>query len=235
MEFEDHLYATGTFLAGADEAGRGPLAGPVVAACAAPLLSGPDFKRKIKTLAQELRGLGIDDCKKLTGPQRRACLEKLGLPVDKLKVGEKISLMTPKKIPVIVALAEIQAPEIDRLNILRASLVAMAQAFTTLKLEGNGVLLIDGPKKVPLEESIVEQFALVKGDGRSALIGLASLAAKEYRDRIMHEWSRRYPQYGFDRHSGYPTQAHRQALREHGPCPIHRRTFGGVKELLEHA
>jgi ribonuclease HII len=115
---------------------------------------------------------------------------------------------------------------IDRINILRASLLAMEKAVADLAVQPD-YLLIDGtfPIEMPLP-----QASLPKGDARSLSIAAASIVAKVTRDRIMDAYHDAYPQYGFSRHKGYPTRAHREAIRAFGCCPIHRRSFRGVKE-----
>lgn len=114
--------------------------------------------------------------------------------------------------------------EIDRINILQASLLAMKQAMEALPVCPD-FLLVDGKFPVPVA---VAQQPLIKGDSRSASIAAASIVAKETRDRLMEEYHQQYPCYNFRQHKGYPTAAHRQAILEHGPCPIHRRSFKGV-------
>ena len=121
-----------------------------------------------------------------------------------------------------------EAEEIDRLNILRASLLAMKKGLEALPVTPD-FILVDGKFPVPV---LLPQQTLIKGERRSASIAAASIVAKEIRDRLMLEYHRRYPQYNFDRHKGYPTAEHRRLLKEHGPCPIHRRTFKGVRDYL---
>ena len=125
-------------------------------------------------------------------------------------------------------MACIDETEIDRINILQASLKAMVEAVKDLSLTPE-MILVDG-SRTPFVDS--HSRAVTKGDARSLAIGAASILAKVERDRIMREHHARYPQYGFDRHKGYGTKEHRQAIAEHGPCAIHRKTFRGVKEYL---
>ena len=183
-------------MAGVDEAGRGPLAGPVYAAA---VILDPD-----RPIA------GIGDSKKLS-PARREALE--------LEIKERALAWT-----VTFATAE----EIDRLNILQASLLAMRRAVAGLSLRPVRVL-IDGNR---LTDFGCEAQAIVGGDGLIPAIGAASILAKVARDRLMHELDLAYPGYGFAGHKGYPTAAHREALRKLGPCPEHRRSFGPVREAL---
>ena len=125
------------------------------------------------------------------------------------------------------ASALVEAPEIDEINILKATWAGMRRAF--LKLDPTAdVALIDGK---PIKGFPAEHRALVKGDSLSLSIAAASIIAKVERDRLMIEYAEKYPEYGFERHKGYGTKAHREALREHGPCPIHRRSFAPVSQM----
>jgi len=182
-------------VAGVDEAGRGPLAGPVVAA--AVIL--PD--------AYDLPGL--NDSKKLS-EKKRAQLFPL-IRQQALAIG----------------LGVITAELIDDINILQATLQAMTLAVERLRQPAD-FLLIDGITPLPTG---LPQQTLKQGDSRSASIAAASVVAKVVRDRMMLGYHRRYPEYGFDRHKGYGSLAHREAIAACGPCPIHRRTFAGVAEF----
>jgi ribonuclease HII len=184
-------------VAGVDEAGRGPLAGPVTAACV--------------ILPRSLDHALFQDSKKLA-PAERERLFALLLASDAC-IGEGMA----------------GEAEIDGLNILQASLLAMRRAVLAMPAPGPDFLLIDGKFTTALQRP---QQALVKGDAQSASIAAASIIAKVRRDSLMAEAHRQFPAYGFDRHKGYPTKAHRLALREHGSCPLHRCTFKGVRELL---
>lgn len=191
-------------VAGVDEAGRGPLAGPVVAGC---VILPPDCDYSL-----------FKDSKKLT-PLRR---EKL------------FAVLHSSGAAIGTGIAE--APEIDCVNILQASLLAMKRAV--LDCAGSGdcqvdFLLVDGTFCVPMD--LPQQF-LVKGESKSASIAAASIIAKVTRDRLMAGYHKKYPQYNFGQHKGYPTKEHRRAVAEHGPSPIHRRSFKGVREfcLQEH-
>jgi ribonuclease HII len=183
-------------LIGLDEAGRGPLAGPVVvAACAMP------FPCPLE---------GIDDSKRLSEAERDALFE----PISRLALASAVIVVEPA--------------EIDSLNILRASLEGMARAWRALVKAhpelASARVLVDGRDRAPLPPEVL-QHPLIKGDSRSLNIAAASILAKVTRDRLMEEAHLHWPQYGFDRHKGYPTVAHRRAIAEHGPCPIHRRSF----------
>jgi len=195
--FERRLMAQGRkVVAGVDEAGRGPLAGPVVAACVV-LPLACDFAI-------------FRDSKQLSAIARARLRDEL------LRIGARVGI------------GIVPAAEIDRLNILQASLFAMKKAMEALPVTPD-FLLVDGKFPVPVA---VAQQPLVKGDSRSASISAASIVAKVTRDELMEEFHHRFPQYNFRKHKGYPTAEHRQAIRTHGPCPIHRRSFKGVAEFF---
>jgi ribonuclease HII len=185
-----------TTLIGCDEAGRGPLAGPVVAAAVC-LPSG---------LCLE----GLNDSKVLSARVRERLFD---------------AIVSGARAYGIVA---ISAEEIDRTNILVASLRAMGLAWEkTCRRDPevrDALVLVDGNHRATLP-AMVSQRPIVKGDARSTHIAAASVLAKVTRDRMMSEAHVSWPHYGFDAHRGYPTRAHREALRLHGPCPIHRRSF----------
>ena len=183
-------------MAGVDEAGRGPLAGPVVAAA---------------VILDDLNPIyGLADSKKLT-PLRR---EKL---YDEIRA---------KALCFSIALATVE--EIDTLNILQATMLAMKRAVEGLRLKPNKVL-VDG-NRLPALVMLAE--AIVKGDALVPSISAASILAKVYRDRWCAEYHLEYPQYGFAGHKGYGTAEHLAALREHGACPQHRRSFSPVAAVL---
>lgn len=181
-------------VAGIDEAGRGPLAGPVVAAAV--------------VLPETFQVMGVRDSKKLT-PARRA---RLYNDIYDHAVG--------------VGLGIVDAVEIDRINILRASLMAMAMAVRNLA-PAPDFLLVDGKFPVPAD---FPQQPLIGGDNASISIAAASIVAKVTRDRMMAVYAGQYPEFGFSAHQGYPTRSHREAIRQYGCSPIHRRTFKGVRE-----
>ena len=183
-------------IAGIDEAGRGPLAGPVsVAAVVLP----ENYSHSV-----------LNDSKQLSESQREDLYEEI-------TGDERIDW----------ASALVEAQEIDEINILKATWAGMRRAF--LKLDPTAdVALIDGK---PIKGFPTEHRALVKGDSLSLSIAAASIIAKVERDRLMMEYAEKYPEYGFERHKGYGTKAHREALREHGPCPIHRRSFAPVSQM----
>ncbi len=196
FEQEDLLASRGILsLAGIDEAGRGPLAGPVVAAAV--------------VLPTGFRLPGLDDSKKLTAAKRDGLYAALTAYPG-----------------VSWASAHLDSSEVDRWNILRATHRAMRQAFLALKPRPEHAL-IDG---LPVPDFPCPQTALVGGDGRSLSIAAASIIAKVERDRAMRELDVKYPEYGFSKHKGYPTPEHLARLREHGPCPVHRRSFSPVAQ-----
>ena len=189
-------------VAGVDEAGRGPLAGPVVAAAVL-------MDRSL--LESDLHGVfpGLTDSKQLSAA-RRAVLFDLIAGHGSVRQG----------------IGQATVEEIDRINILRATHVAMRRALEALG--PCDMALVDG---LPVPGLPVASRALVGGDARSFSIAAASILAKVTRDRLMDDLDRRYPCYGFARHRGYGTAAHLQALRIHGPCPEHRRSFAPVAQL----
>lgn len=184
-------------VAGVDEAGRGPLAGPVVAAAV--------------ILRDDLVIEGLRDSKQLAPARREAVAAVI------------------RKRAVAFAIGSAGVAEIDRLNILQASLLAMSRAVTALEIAPQRVL-VDGNH---LPELGCEARAVVGGDRCLPAVSAASILAKVARDAMMVDLDRRYPQYGFARHKGYPTEAHRAALWEHGPSPVHRRSFAPVREALK--
>ena len=201
---EQRLRARGyARVAGTDEVGRGPLAGPVVAA--AVVFPDADAPKSIP---------GLTDSKLLTPTARESLYKTICAAVDSWEV------------------ARVEADEIDRINILQASLKAMALAVSHLDPQPD-YLLVDGqhsPARYLSDPSAIGVDCLIKGDSRSASVAAASVLAKVARDRLMREYAIEYPQYGFDRHKGYPTEQHRDAIAQFGACPIHRRSFRGVRE-----
>lgn len=183
-------------IAGVDEAGRGPLAGPVVAAAV------------ILDDLQPIKGLA--DSKALTEKRREALFDEI----------------RAKALACCIAQASVE--EIDQLNILHATMLAMRRAVEGLRLKPAKVL-VDG-NRIPVLRIPAE--AIVKGDAKVQAISAASILAKVTRDRLCLEMHARWPQYGFAVHKGYPTAAHQQALRQHGPCAEHRRSFGPVRLAL---
>ena len=182
-------------IAGVDEAGRGPLAGPVVSAAV--------------VLPESFDVPGINDSKKLSEKKREALF-----PV-----------IQNQAIAFGIGIAD--HGEIDRINILQASLLSMKRAVDDLGLTPD-YLLIDGKFTI---DSDIDQRPVIKGDALSLSIAAASILAKVTRDRIMTGLDLQYPEYGFKHHKGYPTKANKQAILTYGPCPIHRKSFKGVKDI----
>ena len=202
FEFESALWRSGCLrVAGVDEAGRGPLAGPVVAAA---VVFPPAWLTS--DLPAELRGL--NDSKQLAEARRE----------------EFFAVLT--RLPEIqFAIASVDATTIDRINILQATHRAMNEALAQLTPPPEHAL-VDGTRVKTLR---FPQTPIVKGDARSYSIAAASVLAKVTRDRQAAEWQRQWPEYGFAEHKGYGTPQHLAAIRSHGPCPIHRRSFAPLK------
>lgn len=192
LQYERALLAKGLqYIAGVDEVGRGPLAGPVV--CAAVIMP----------LDDESIIVGVDDSKKLSAKKRETLAEEI------------------KKRALAYTIVEVSEQEIDEINILEATKLGMKKALETLEIapqsvltDGNMTLNIDFPQK-----------SVIGGDALCYSIGAASIIAKVYRDKMMDDYAKEYPQYAFDSNKGYGTAAHIQAIKEYGLCPIHRRTF----------
>ena len=192
LQYERALLAKGLqYIAGVDEVGRGPLAGPVV--CAAVIMP----------LDDESIIVGVDDSKKLSAKKRETLAEEI------------------KKKARAYTIVEVSEQEIDEINILEATKLGMKKALETLEIvpqsvltDGNMTLNIDFPQR-----------SVIGGDALCYSIGAASIIAKVYRDKMMDDYAKEYPQYAFDSNKGYGTAAHIQAIKEYGLCPIHRRTF----------
>lgn len=199
---ENKLFSFGyKLIAGLDEAGRGPLAGPVVAAC---VIIGPDFKIEPGDL--EL----VADSKKLTAKKR-----------------EKIFKAIREK-ALAVEIGVVDSQIIDKINILQASFLAMRRALKKINLQPEYILL-DGQFKIPKVET--PQSAIIKGDGTVWVIAAASIIAKVSRDWIMNNLDKEYPEYNFAKHKGYGTKEHFQKINEFGPSPVHRLSFAPLKNL----
>lgn len=183
------LWKKHSHLAGVDEAGRGPLAGPVVAAAV--------------ILERNFYNSEIDDSKKLSPAKR----ERLYALITNIALSYSFGVVGPEII--------------DEINILNATKRAMRQAINGLKILPN-LVLIDA---VTITDLPFRQISIIKGDTLSLSIAAASILAKVKRDTIMQKYHKIYPMYQFNKHKGYPTKLHRQCIKEHGPCPIHRMTF----------
>lgn len=190
------VWDTSGLVAGVDEAGRGPLAGPVVAA--AVIL---DDRHPI---------YGLADSKKLSAKRREALFDEIRAKA------------------LCCSIAQASVEEIDTLNILQATLLAMRRAVLGLRLPPK-LVLVDGNRLPVLE---IRSEAIVKGDEKVPAISAASILAKVTRDRWCNQYHTEFPQYGFDQHKGYGTAEHLAALRQHGACPQHRKTFRPVREVL---
>jgi ribonuclease HII len=191
LEIEQELWSRGyNLVAGVDEAGRGPLAGPVVVAG---VILDPMMAAY----------LDVDDSKKLSEVRREKLFEKI--------IVESINYQ----------IEVIEAIEIDRLNILNATLMGMHQAVENL-IPDPDYVLIDGNK---LPKLSIPAQAIVKGDNKSKSIAAASILAKVTRDKIMQEYAREYPEWEFPKHKGYPTKRHKELLNKFGPTLVHRKTF----------
>lgn len=217
------------FLCGIDEVGRGPLAGPVV--CCSVAIEYDCFTSELKELLNEFNEKGITDSKKLSENKRKKILTSIGVELTSLESEKKYILLKGQNFKVSFFISEISHLLVDEMNILAASLYGMEESFFNLNLEGEGKILIDG-NKVPSRLVMKNSQALVKGDSKSLVIGLASIIAKEYRDELMKKLGELYPGYGLENHAGYPTKSHKEALIQLGVTPIHRKTFKGVKELI---
>jgi len=190
------VFDTPGLVAGVDEAGRGPLAGPVVAAA---------------VILDELRPIrGLKDSKVLTALKRERLFDEIHAKA------------------LCLSIAQASVEEIDALNILQATMLAMKRAIEGLRLRPNKVL-VDGNRLPRLR---IQAEAVIGGDAKVKSISAASILAKVHRDRLCLELHREHPQYGFDGHKGYCTPEHLEALRLHGACPHHRRSFAPVRETL---
>ena len=195
--FDEDFTSGVTLFCGADEAGRGPIAGPVFAAA---VILDPDHPI-----------VGLKDSKKLSGHRR----DELALEI--------------RKHAKAWAIAECSIEEIDELNILHASMLAMKRAIDSLPIRPE-LALIDGNRCPKLA---MAAKAIVKGDDKVPAISAASILAKTARDAVMLDLHRQYPEYGFDRHKGYPTAYHLEQLHIYGVSPVHRKTYAPVRKILE--
>lgn len=187
-EFDREYKIYGT-VCGIDEAGRGPLCGPVVAAAV--------------VLPDEYNILYINDSKKLSETKR----EEVYKEIDKYAVAYGVGIVSPERI--------------DEINILQATYEAMRTAIHKLSVTPD--ILLNDAVTIPMVD--IKQVPIIKGDAKSQSIAAASIVAKVTRDHLMEEYDKLYPEYGFAKHKGYGTAAHIKAIKEYGPCPIHRRTF----------
>lgn len=192
LQYERALQEKGyRYIAGVDEVGRGPLAGPVVCACV------------IMPLGEDDLIVGVDDSKKLSAKKREELAEEI------------------KKRALCYTVIEISEKTIDEINILEATKLGMKQAIEGMKITPE-IVLTDGNMTLDIPH---KQQSIVHGDALSYSIGSASIIAKVYRDNLMDEYAKLYPDYAFEKNKGYGTAVHIQGIKEKGLCPIHRRTF----------
>ena len=205
-KIEEELYSQGTTsIAGIDEAGRGPLAGPVVVACV--------------VMPRDSMLEGVNDSKKVSEKKR----EKLYEEIIKEAIGYGVGIISQE--------------EIDRINILNATKEGLTTAIKELEkdlqekqreFDKPEIILVDALTKIDTDH--IPYKSIIKGDAKSYSIAAASIIAKVTRDRIMRQWDEVYPMYGFEKHKGYGTAAHINAIKEYGLCPLHRRSF--VKNIV---
>lgn len=205
-KIEEELYENGTTsIAGIDEAGRGPLAGPVVVACV--------------VMPRDSMIGGVNDSKKVSEKKR----EKLYEEITREALGYGVGIISQE--------------EIDRINILNATKEGLTLAIKNLEtdlqeknrdFQKPEIILVDALTKIDTDH--IPYRSIIKGDSKSYSIAAASIIAKVTRDRIMRQWDEVYPMYGFEKHKGYGTAAHITAIKEHGLCPLHRRSF--VKNIV---
>jgi len=194
-KYEIDYYQKGkNYIAGIDEVGRGPLAGPVMT-CAVILPKGCNI-------------LGINDSKQLSAKQRQFLCMQL------------------KKAAIDISISLVESDEIDRINILKATQKSMAQSINNLTVTPD-IVLTDA---IHIPNINIEQLSIIKGDNKSISIAAASIIAKVTRDKLMVDYSKKYPNYGFEKNKGYGTKEHIEAIKKYGLCPIHRRTF--VKHFI---
>lgn len=196
LEFEKEALAKGyKSVCGVDEAGRGPLAGPV---CAAAVI-----------LPEGVIIDGVNDSKKLSEKKRESLFD----------------VIREQALSYSIAYATVD--EIEEINILNATMLAMRRAIDGLDIKAD-YAIIDGNKIPPID---IDAECIVKGDAKSMSIACASILAKVSRDRLLYKYAEEYPMYGFDKHKGYGTKVHREAILKYGPCPYHRKSF--LKKLYK--
>lgn len=194
-------------VAGVDEAGRGPWVGPVVAGCAVFLTKNVDEK----LLSQ------LNDSKKLSKAKREMLYDLL---LKEQQAGH-----------MLLGIGEASAKEIDEINILNASFLAMKRALEKACTDKPDMVLVDGNREPKTFGCAVR--AVIKGDAKSYSISAASILAKVYRDRLLEEMAKKYPGYGFEKNAGYGTKAHIEGLKKYGVTPEHRRSYAPIKEFLK--
>lgn len=206
LDTEKNMFNQGyQLIAGLDEAGRGPLAGPVVAAC---VIIGPDFKLDSEEL------LLVADSKKLSAKKRELLFKVI------------------KEKALAVEIGVVDNLEIDKINILQASFLAMRRSLKKIKVKPD-YLLVDGKFKIP--KIYTPQKNIIGGDANTWLIAAASIIAKVSRDWLMENYDKKYPEYGFCRHKGYGTKEHLANIEKYGGSPIHRYSFAPLKNIKKSA
>lgn len=204
---------------GCDEAGRGPIAGPVVG-CAL------QVNKKNLSILKLLEDLGVGDSKKISPKKRSKILSELKINLNEIKPGQIHEIKGLR-----FCLWEADSTQIDKINILQASLFCMKSSFEALArtTKLSVLAVVDGNKSF---ESNYNSKAVIKGDSKYLTVGLASIIAKEFRDEKMRKLDALYPGYELKKHAGYPTAAHKALVASLGPSPIHRLSFKGVKEYV---
>jgi ribonuclease HII len=204
LDYENHLFDQGySLIGGMDEAGRGPLAGPVVAAMVILDRTFVDDPEALEALKE------IKDSKKISPAKRKRIFKEIKEHCPRMGVGISAN------------------DTIDRMNILQASFLAMKKAINDIQ-DKPDMILLDGKFRIP--NCSFDQKTVIDGDAKVFSIAAASIIAKVTRDEIMEKYHERYPEYGFDRHKGYGTKQHMEAIRQYGPCQIHRRSFAPLRE-----
>jgi ribonuclease HII len=259
LEGVDLLQGNNYFsLTGSDEVGRGPLAGPVVA-CSVTLrlkdksaLTLQCFKEVLNVLLKS----GINDSKKLSEKKRELvlknlnlknfldqnlrldfCHENFNLDYQNLNLDfcfdELDNLKLNNKFIIDFTISGLNSSTIDKINILQASLQAMTNSYESLnEAHKSNLWLIDGSHSPKTSLWNTKTVPIIKGDSKNILIALGSIIAKYFRDKLMTILSESYPEYEFEKHSGYPTVKHKYAIEKYGPCSYHRKSFKGVKEYI---
>lgn len=214
--FEKQFIKKHSHIIATDEVGRGPLAGPVVTAAVKVDV------RNLDSLYILLKKIGVTDSKKLSLKKMELILKELEIETFKKNNHKELFSYSVEKVT---------PAKIDELNIFQASLLGMKKSCHNLNVS-ESVVLVDG--KFPfISKKVSDIHPVIKGDSKSSLIGLASIIAKVYRDRLMIKAAKIYPHYGFEKNAGYPTAVHRKAIEVHGITPIHRKSFKGVREYVQ--